>query len=435
VLRRLRLLGAGAAVLALAAVAAAPGAGAQQDQPEASEAGITADEVHVAIVADVDNPIRPGLNQQIVDAVKAWGKAVNKRGGLAERKVVIDFIDSKLNANEAANAFTEACENDFVMVGTSAFAALNGDPIGECVDKAGAATGIPNLAGLELSPGSGSQPTTFPIAVVGQDFKADGMVFNAQTGPALYVKEKLLKGDDVKHLSVLPAGVPGIPQSTQALEEAAKTAGAYDEVLAQVSIADTAPQAQFTPIVQQIQREGVNSVLVISDISAAKLVKEAQTQGIDLSKTVFMCTSQCTTPGFLETAGSAAEGVHMFAYVSPPTDSKIKGVKEYVKGVGKDNTSVNAEYAYAAALNFESLVKRVVDKAGVNGLTRAAILDEIKADPKTQTDGMMPKSNELNVPNPCYALVTVKDGKFVREYPTKAGTFDCKKRNLEHVEL
>jgi ABC-type branched-subunit amino acid transport system substrate-binding protein len=423
------------AVVALAAVAAAPGAGAQKEDPSDTEIGITADEIHVAIVADVDNPIRPGLNQQIVDAIEAWGKSVNKRGGLAERKVVVDFLDSHLNANEAANAFTEACEKDFVMVGTSAFAALNGDPIGACTDQAGTATGMPNLAGLELSPGSGSQPTTFPIAYVGQDFKVEGMVFNAQTGPALYVKEKLLKGDDVKHLSVLPAGVPGIPQSTKSLEEAGKAAGAYDEVLAQVAIADTAPQAQFTPIVQQIQREGVNSVLVISDISAAKLLKEAQTQGIDLSKTVFMCTSQCTTPGFLETAGSAAEGVHMFAYLAPFTDGKVPGVKEYVKGVGKDNTSVNAEYAYAAGLNFESLVARVVEKAGVNGLTRAAIIDEIKADPTTQTKGMMPKSNKLGVPNPCFALVTVKDGKFAREYPKKAGKFDCKKRNLELVEL
>ena len=33
------------------------------------------------------------------------------------------------------------------------------------------------------------------------------------------------------------------------------------------------------------------------------------------------------------------------------------------------------------------------------------------------------------VPTPCFVLVQVKGGKFVRVHPQKAGTFDCKKSN------
>ena len=39
------------------------------------------------------------------------------------------------------------------------------------------------------------------------------------------------------------------------------------------------------------------------------------------------------------------------------------------------------------------------------------------------------------VASPCFMMLQVKNGKYVRVYPKKAGTFDCKKRNLIHVKL
>lgn len=37
--------------------------------------------------------------------------------------------------------------------------------------------------------------------------------------------------------------------------------------------------------------------------------------------------------------------------------------------------------------------------------------------------------------SPCYALVQVQSGKFVRVWPTKKGTFDCKPSNRRLVRL
>jgi hypothetical protein len=37
-------------------------------------------------------------------------------------------------------------------------------------------------------------------------------------------------------------------------------------------------------------------------------------------------------------------------------------------------------------------------------------------------------------PSPCYALMHLKDGKFTRVYPRKAGTFDCKPSNLVTIK-
>ena len=51
-------------------------------------------------------------------------------------------------------------------------------------------------------------------------------------------------------------------------------------------------------------------------------------------------------------------------------------------------------------------------------------------------NGILGKTDIGNhVPSPCYAMSQVKDGKWKRVYPTKTGTFDCKKKNATSVEL
>ena len=49
-------------------------------------------------------PFAPGVLKGIVDGVQGWGKYVNANGGIAGRKVQVDFIDSKLNPNDTRNA-------------------------------------------------------------------------------------------------------------------------------------------------------------------------------------------------------------------------------------------------------------------------------------------------------------------------------------------
>jgi len=83
-------------------------ASAQGGKPEAADVGITDDEIRVAMIADVENPAVPGLFQPSVDVVRAWAKNLNKKGGIADRKVVVDFIDSKLSADEARALFVRA---------------------------------------------------------------------------------------------------------------------------------------------------------------------------------------------------------------------------------------------------------------------------------------------------------------------------------------
>ncbi len=139
---------------------------------EATDIGITATEIHIGVVADVDTPLAPGLSQPLVSAVKAWGDQVNANGGLAGRKVVVTFYDSKLNPDEAVNAYTQACQNEFATVGSGAFVLLNPDPIQTCKDMTGNAIGLPDVAALTISAGAATSKSSYGIIQAGQDFTA-----------------------------------------------------------------------------------------------------------------------------------------------------------------------------------------------------------------------------------------------------------------------
>ena len=115
------------------------------------------------MIADVDTPVQPGLFQKSVDAMKAWAKVVNKDGGIAGRKVVIDFIDSKLNPNETRNAIIKACADDFAMVGGEALFLNNVDDMVACKNKAGEAIGIPDMPGNALDTTQACSPVTYVL--------------------------------------------------------------------------------------------------------------------------------------------------------------------------------------------------------------------------------------------------------------------------------
>ena len=118
--RTIRILTA-LVVLAVVVVAFPAAGGAANDTPKATEVGVDAETIHIATVADVDNPIAPGLFTGGVDGVRGAVKLINKQGGIGGRKLAMDFIDSHLNPNETRNVFITACGQDFALVGTGAF--------------------------------------------------------------------------------------------------------------------------------------------------------------------------------------------------------------------------------------------------------------------------------------------------------------------------
>jgi hypothetical protein len=335
---------------------------------------------------------------------------------------VVTFYDSKLNPDEAVNAYTQACQNEFATVGSGAFVLLNPAPIQTCADQSGNAIGLPDIAALAISPGAATSPTTYGLIQAGQDFTAAEPTFTVSEYGWDYIAGVLGSSVTPAILGIDP-GVPGIGPGILAAGQAATERGWT--FAGKVVYPDTAPQSEATPIIQRIQNEGINWVSSTS-VAVAKLMAEARVQGLDMTKVIWTCTSQCQSPSFASVNAEAVEGLYVSQLLTPFDEIEVEGVGLYREGVTDDqNVSANGQTAYAAALAFEDLVGRIVEADGVNGLTRQSLLDLLATGPEVDAKGILAAGTVLGEPNPCWVTVQIQSGEFVRMDPEGVGEFNC----------
>jgi ABC-type branched-subunit amino acid transport system substrate-binding protein len=420
-----------AAVVVVSLGASTIASGAQSGGNEASEVGVSAKEIRIAVIADVDNQFRPGLFGGSPDAVKGFAKYVNKTGGIAGRKLAVDFIDSHLSPDEARTAVIKACQDDFAIVGTAALFLSNVDDMVGCPDKAGAATGIPDIPIVTTEAAQQCSPVSFPInpsQLLCSTKDQHPQTWRANQGPIKYyvrARKEKLHGIAVYASDIKAAAVAG-----QALAGGAQAGGVKDDGV--IGVSALATQAEFTPVVQKAKDVSANYVLNTSDFNTdVKLRREAKLQGIDSANVVWDCFSNCYDEQMIEQGGADVEGQYVVLNQLPFSETKDnKALANYVKYTGKDKIDGFGAYAWIAGILFRDAVNSVVKASGNNGLTRTALLDALGKTTRFDADGMWGTTDIGNrVPSACFLVMQVKDGEFERVYPTKPGTFDCKASN------
>jgi hypothetical protein len=432
---RTRSIAVVVAVLAVVGVALAGiPAGAQSStstESSGNEVGVTAKTIRVAVIADVDNSIVPGVLQGIVDGVKGWGKYVNANGGIGGRKVQVDFIDSKLNPNEARNATITACSNDFALVGTAALLLNDIEDITNCQDSSGAATGIPDVAALVTNSAEGCAPTGFaivPPSVQCDTVDQSPQTYRANDGDSKY----LLKQNPGLHGSfVLAVDSPSVAKTSQVLFKSAQAAGIKSDKDWEVT--GNAPQSQFTPIIQQMKTDNSNfgySAAAVTGVVSER--QEAQLQGLTDPKIVWECTLACYQSDAFAKAGDVVDREYMPLGFLPIDEGSVNPMtKNFVKYVGKTSNVGFASWGFTSGLLFQQAAEAVVKQKGAAGLTRANLMAALKDIHNFNASGMTATTDIGNkIPTSCFMLEQVKAGKFVRVYPAQKGTFDCKKSNL-----
>jgi Periplasmic binding protein len=418
-------------------------AGAQGDQgtPD-SEIGVTADTIRIAVIADVDNAARPGLFQPVVDGVRAYAKYQNGAGGkLAGRNVEVDFIDSKLSADEARNAIIRACQEDFAIVGTYALFLNNVEPAEQCVDKAGQAVGLPDVATGVTEVAQQCSPVTFAIIVNTLDCATKDQhpqTYAARVGQIRYFKRQ---NKDLHGLWVIPGDLQSTVNSTTPVAKGEEKAGVKaDEEPRKVS--GQATQSDYTPIAASLKQNNSTYAESISDYkSSVQMRKEAKVQGVTSVK-VWGCALQCYDAKFIEEGGADVEGHYSSLFFIPFEEAKQnKSVNAFLKAIGgRSEAEGFSAQAWTAGLFFRDVVNRVVEKHGNNGLTRARFFEEARNihDFKAEVDGegmLGPTDVGGKNPNGCFVLTQIKNGKYVRIFPKEKGTFNCDKKNLTTVKL
>jgi len=409
------------------------GAGAADEKPTASEVGVTPTEIRIAVIADVDTPLAPGAYAGARDAVEAFGKYIDAQGGLAGRKVVVDFIDSKLNGDETRNAIIKACQNDFAIVGTGALFMNNVDDLVSCPDKAGAKTGLPDVPVVTLWEAQQNSPVSFPITAPSKVFSdPSGETYQARVGRFRWYLQNVSK--DLHGVFLVGADFAALKTASMPIWLGAQKVGVKSDGVYDIHGADG--QDKYLPIATAIKSDGSTIVSgAVNDTSQAYMLKEAAVQGVNTVK-VWDCTSACYSKRFLETAGAKADGQYVDMPFVPVEEAKYSpAVKAYVKSVGDGIIDGNGEQAWAAALFFRDAVNAAVKKGGVNALTRANWLAAAKDIHSFDADGMLAKSDiPAKKATPCTSLFQVKGGKFTRVFPKKPASFDCNPKNVVTVK-
>jgi ABC-type branched-subunit amino acid transport system substrate-binding protein len=406
------------------------------DKPTASEVGVTADTIRIGVVADNDNPFVPGIFKGAADAVQGAAKYINANGGVAGRKLVVDVYDSKLNANETRNAFIGACQKDFALVGTTALFVTNVDDIVKCPDAKGQATGIPDIAGLTTSQAEGCSPVTFPASapqVVCSTVDQSPQTYQGNAGMYRYWVQQL-KGD--AHGALLTSNdTPDARRAGQSNMLIVKKAGVKPDT--EVSLSSRDPQSAFTPVVQDMKAKSSNfSYLAMSLNSAIELRQEAALQGIANDSATWLCSSTCYAQQAMEQTGDTMDGESIFLTFLPFEESKSNAmVKNFVTYTGKDKVDGFGVWGWAAAIAFQQAMSDLVKAHGVNGVTRTNLLGAVKNIHSFDAGGMVGTTDLANkTVSPCFVLLKWTKHQFVREYPKKQGTFDCKASNATTVK-
>jgi hypothetical protein len=431
----------GAMVAASLVLGVVPAAGQSNGEaPKATEIGVSDTQIHIAVVADVDNPFAPGLFEGAVDGVKGAAAYINSKGGgggLAGRKLVVDFYDSHLNANESRNATITACENDLAMVGGAALFLTSVADITNCKDQAGQTTGLPDIGSVVTGVPETCAPTSFPA--IGAQLDCATVTQNPQTFSGN-------KGADKWLLSKNKGGLHGpmiIGNDTNdaarggtVLALTAQHAGIKAEQGTTVPRSGRDPQSAYTTIVQQMKNDNSNYSLMTSAAnSALELRNEAQLQGLDSSKVVWECVS-CYGNSIVTQNASAFEGEYQALGFLPFDETKYnKTLAAFIKYVGKNKADQFSAYAFEATIAFADAIKAAVAKNGINGITRASTIDGIKALTDFDAGGMAgTHSFKTRRITNCFVTVQFQSGKWVRVYPTKKGTFDCRSSNGVEVK-
>jgi hypothetical protein len=441
--KRLRWLVVAAAVALTVAMTAGPAVGQNGGSGSGSNAnltatdvGITPTEIRIGVIADTGSPIAPGLFQGAVDAVKAWAEYLNKNeDGLAGRKVVVDTYDSKLTADDARNSIIDACSKDFAIVGTSALFVNNVDDLVGCQDAKGAATGLPDFPVVTTEVVHQCSPVSFGINPPVLDCATKDekpQTYHGSLGATNWYLKKY--GKNALHgLFLYPSDLKSAKNSQVPAFTSQQRAGIKQDETFDVS--GRAPQSAYTPFVQAMKDSGATYARHGgNDAGVIALRKEAKIQGVNTVK-VWDCSLQCYDKDLVSSDNAAdTEGQYVWVPFIPFEEASTNKMEtNFLKYIGKDKADGFALQAFSSGIFLRDVVKKIGDN---NAVTRKAVLETAPSITKFNADGMLGDINVgQHVPSPCYALMQIKSGKFVRVYPTKKGTLDCNANNLYTIKM
>ena len=391
------------------------------------EVGVTASTITVTVIADVNNPIEPGLFKGSWAGAKAWGDYINSQGGLACRKVVVKQADSKLSSGDAANAVATACHDSVALVGTTALFLDDVSGMNNCKDKAGKVTGLPDLAELQTEAVQQCSPVSFATLPTGSSCPYAGKgVRTFHVGYTTYDWYFKKYGPNALHgVFVIPKDVASTIAASMPLFRAENRMGIPSD--AEFGVSALGLQTAYTPVAQALKADHSTYARNGLDYKGTVLMrKEAQVQGVTSVK-VWDCSLQCYDKRLISEGGNAVDQQYVWLNFLPFEDKGSNATLDAFLKWDKSPDGFGAQ-AFIAGEIFTQAVNDTMkaNNGDPNSITRANLLSSIRNMHDFDAGGMVPKIDVgRRIGSTCLVGMQLQNGKFVRIDPVQPGTFDC----------
>ncbi|HEX4431946.1 MAG TPA: ABC transporter substrate-binding protein [Frankiaceae bacterium] len=228
--------------------------------------GVTDTTIRIGTTADPGAAAAPGLEQEFFDTADAFSKWCNAAGGINGRKIVVDKWDAKLF--NVGQAFTNACQKDFMLVG-------NGNAFDSAGVKPRLGCKLGDIYSYTVSPEAStaalqvavtpSNPTQYPygplrLLVDAYPASKSGVGVGSSTLASLIPQgkriEESLKNNGVK-VSVVQEQPPLVPNYRPYVEQL-KSTGAVGF--------NTINGQDITPIVQAMKNTGYSPQFILYSV-------------------------------------------------------------------------------------------------------------------------------------------------------------------------
>jgi branched-chain amino acid transport system substrate-binding protein len=397
----LAAVGAAAMILGLATPS-----GASDRAGQGSQIGVTATAIRVGQVDTLTGP-DPGLFEGAKDGTQAYLDYINSKGGVNGRQIELDVGDDGFSGANYKTETAQLVTKDFALVGgfslfdDSGVASINAAKIPDITESLSVAR---SLDQYNYSPD--------PLVVGG-----------TRLGPFQYYKKEFPGA--IKHVGTLYSSYGAAEVQTEADLSAMASLGYHVSYSRVIGLFDS----DFTADVLKMRAAGVQMVYIVGmQVSQlADLAKNMAAQGF--KPQIFSTNGVGYDSSYIPAAGNGANGTEtdLQSPLFLGEDAKaVPAVALFDKWLKKANPQAHVDtyalYGWAAA----ELFTQALQGAGKNP-TRASLIAQLNKITTFDAGGLTAPGNPAQkVPEKCWIIAKVQNGKWVRASPSPKTGFICK---------
>jgi ABC-type branched-subunit amino acid transport system substrate-binding protein len=398
---------AGATPTTAAAAGAATGGQAAAGAPATGtcpsggpgDVGVTNSEITIGNVSTISGPV-PGLGQTAQNGVKAYVNYINSKGGVCGRKLKFVGSDDRLDTGTNRSETQRLAKSAFAIVGSFS-----------TVDDGGASvlsgTNVPDV-GLSLTDQRKALPNNFSTNPAPPGAKTNGTT-NMM---------KYFHGQGVNKAAIVYAAQSTSRSGGLAYEPDMTAAGMQVVLKSEVAITQT----DYTGVATQIKNAGADMVITTLEVGGmAKLAQALKQQNYKLKVPFY--GGQAYSKKFLQQAGAAAEGTTLGVTYSPMEDAPMNpAVATFQQWYNRTAPGADIDLFAIQSWAATDMLVQAINKAGAPN--RDKVLAALKTFTKFDANGLVAPINPAGKqPTPCFMVVAVEGGKWVRKFPAKG--FQC----------